>query len=136
MKIAVRYFTRSGNTQKLAEAIGSAIGEKPETIDTPLAEKVDLLLLGTSYYAFDMDPAVKAFLAANKEKIGKVACFGTSAMMKSMKRPMKNALKGTSIVLADEEFHCRGQFHRAHKGRPDANDLALAAEFARKLAGR
>lgn len=94
-----------------------------------------MLFLGCSYYAFDMDPQVKQFIAANKQLIGKVVCFGTSAMMKSMKKPMARVLKGTDIVLAEEEFHCRGQFHRAHVGRPNVDDLQAAAAFARSIVG-
>ena len=48
MKTAIRYYTRSGNTKKLADAIGAALSLQAETVDTPLTEKVDLLLLGCS----------------------------------------------------------------------------------------
>ena len=39
MKIAIRYFTRSGHTQKLAEAIAEKIHIEAETISLPLSEK-------------------------------------------------------------------------------------------------
>ena len=35
MKIAVRYYTRSGNTEKLAKAIAEAVGVQAESV--PLA---------------------------------------------------------------------------------------------------
>ena len=89
MNIAIRYYTRSGHTEKLARAIADKIRVKAENIAVPLAEKTDILFLGCSYYAFDMDNAVKSFIAENKNNIGKIVCFGTSAMMKSMKKPMK-----------------------------------------------
>ena len=132
MNIEVRYYTKSGNTAKLAEAIAEAVQVKAQTIAQPLTEKAALLFLGCSYYAFDMDPEVKAFIAQNKDKIGRIALFGTSAMMKSMRKPMQRVIKGTDIELAEEEFHCRGQFHAAHKGRPNADDLKTAADFAAK----
>lgn len=133
MKIAIRYYTKSGNTEKLANAIGEALNLPASPITTPLGEAVDVLLLGCSYYAFDMDPEVKAFLKANKEKIGKVACFGTSAMMKSMAKPMKKVTDSLGIAMADSEFHCRGSFGPANKGRPNEADLEAAKEFARNL---
>ena len=100
-----------------------------------MTQKADILFLGSSYYAFDMDDAVKKFLADNRDKIGKVVLFGTSAMMKSMKKPMKKVAEPLGIIIADEEFHCRGEFKIFHKGRPNADDLASAAEFAKSIVG-
>ena len=133
MKIAIRYYTRSGNTEKLANAIGSTLAIPADSIETPLAENVDILFLGCSYYAFDMDEKVKIFLKENKDKIGKIACFGTSAMMKSMKKPMKKVVDELGIALLEEEFHCHGSFGPMHKGKPDEHDLKAAQEFAVRL---
>lgn len=133
MSIAVRYYTKSGNTKKLADAIAETLGLSAETIDTVLDEKVDVLLLGCSYYAFDMDPQVKQFLKANADKIGEVVCFGTSAMMKSMKKPMKKVADDIGVIVGDEEFHCRGSFGPANKGRPNEDDLKAAKAFATKF---
>lgn len=133
MKTAIRYYTKSGNTRKLAEAIGEALEIPAQSIDAALEEPVELLLLGCSYYAFDMDPEVKKFLSENKEKIGKVACFGTSAMMKSMRKPMKKVTDALGIEMAEGEFHCRGAFGPANKGRPNAEDLSAAGKFALAL---
>lgn len=133
MTIAIRYYTRSGNTEKLANAIGSALSSPAVSIETPLKEKVDVLFLGCSYYAFDMDEKVKTFLKDNKDKIGSVACFGTSAMMKSMKKPMKKVLDELGILLLEKEFHCHGSFGPMHKGKPDEHDLKAAQAFAAGL---
>lgn len=133
MNLAIRYYTRSGNTEKLAKAISQKLALPAETIDAPLAEKADILLLGCSYYAFDMDKAVKSFLQSNREKIGAIACFGTSAMMKSMKKPLKKATEELGIVLLEDEFHCRGAFGPFHKGKPDEEDLKAVQSFAAKV---
>ena len=132
MNIAVRYYTRSGNTKKLADAVAAATGAEAKDVSVPLAEKTDVLFLGCSYYAFDVDDAVKQFIADNKENIGKIVCFGTSAMMKSMKKPVLNVAAPLGVAVSDEEFHCKGTFGPLHKGRPDAKDMAAAAEFAKK----
>ena len=58
MKIAVRYYTRSGNTKKLAEAVAGAVSVEAKDVSVPLEEKSDVLFLGCSYYAFDVDQAV------------------------------------------------------------------------------
>lgn len=133
MKHQVRYYTRSGNTEKLAKAIAEAIGCSAQSIETPLAEQVDILFLGCSYYAFDMDEAVKNFISENKEKIGKIVCFGTSAMMKSMHKPMSKVAEQYGVLLSQDEFHCRGAFGPFHKERPNEDDLKKAADFARNL---
>lgn len=134
MNLAIRYYTRSGNTEKLANAIGDALSIPSVSIETPLTEKVDILFLGCSYYAFDMDVKVKAFLKDNKDMIGSIACFGTSAMMKSMKKPMRKVLDELGITLLEEEFHCHGSFGPVHKGKPDEKDLKAAQKFAANLA--
>lgn len=133
MKIAVRYFTRSGNTKKLADAIAEATGVQAEDVSSSLAEKVDLLFLGSSYYGFDVDDAVKSFISGNGKNIGKIVCFGTAAMMGSTRKPVCKAAEACGVAVAEEEFHCKGSFGPMHKGRPNAEDLKKAAEFAKKL---
>ena len=133
MKIAVRYYSRSGNTKRLADAAANTVSVQAQDITTPLAEKVDLLLLGCSYYAFDVDEAVKEFIIKNKENIGKIVCFGTSAMMKSMKKPVRKVADTVGVAVADEEFHCRGQFGKIHKGRPNNNDIEALIAFVQKI---
>ena len=133
MNIAIRYYTRSGNTQKLADAISKALDIEAFDVGVPLSEKADILFLGCSYYAFDVDPAVKDFIVNNKDNIGKIVCFGTSAMMKSMKKPVTKVAKTVGITVADEEFHCRGKFGKLHKNRPNEDDLKAASEFAKKV---
>lgn len=133
MKIAVRYYTRSGNTKKLAQAIAEAVAVAAKDVSVPLEEKADVLFLGCSYYAFDVDQAVKDFIVSNKDNIGKIVCFGTSAMMRSMKKPVKKVAKTVGVEVADEEFHCHGQFGKVHKGRPNEKDLADVSAFAAKI---
>lgn len=135
MKIAIRYYTRSGNTETLARIIEDTVGAKAESVAVSLQEKADILFLGCSYYAFDVDEAVKNFITQNKDSIGKIVCFGTSAMMKSTHKPMKKVCDAAGVLLSDEEFHCRGSFGPMHKGHPDEKDLANAAAFAKKIVG-
>ena len=132
MKIAVRYYTRSGNTKKLAQAIAEAVSVEAKDVSTALEEKAEVLFLGCSYYAFDVDPAVKGFIVNNKDNIGKIVCFGTSAMMKSMIKPVMKVAKTVNVTVEDKDFHCRGQFGKIHKDRPNEEDLANAAEFAKR----
>ena len=133
MNIAVRYYTRSGNTKKLADAVAKTVGVEAKDVTASLTEKADILFLGCSYYAFDVDDAVKKFIMDNKENIGKIVCFGTSAMMKSMKKPVSKVADSAGVGVADEEFHCRGQFGVMHQGRPNAKDIADISAFAKNI---
>lgn len=136
MNIAVRYYTRSGNTKKLADTIADAVLAESKDLSNSLEESVDILFLGCSYYAFDVDVEVKRFINENKEKIGKIVCFGTSEMMKSMKRPVAKVAEPLGVAIAEEEFHCRGQFGKMHKGRPNMDDLNEVSAFAKRVIGR
>jgi len=134
MKIAVRYYTKTGNTKRLAEAVAEALGVQALPISEPVAEPVDLLLLGNSYYAFSIDPEVRSFVRSlDKNKIGRIANFGTAAMLNSTWKKVKAEADKIGIPMVESEFHCRGEFKGAHKGRPDSNDLASAAAWAKSL---
>ena len=135
MKKAVRYYTRSGNTKKLAEAIAAALGEEALDLTVPLAEKVDLLFLGNSPYGFRPDPAVGQFLTENASMIGAIANFGSSASLRSTMKTIQSIAEQNSIALLKEEFICPGSFLFLHKGHPDETDLENAAAFAKKAAG-
>ena len=133
MKTAIRYYSRGGNTGKLAQAISEAIGVKAETTDVPLQEDVDILFLGSSVYAYGVDDNVKDFISKINVKVGKVVNFSTAALIKSTYKQVGKLLAEKGIPQAKEEFYCKGEFGPMHKGKPDENDLKKAAEFARKV---
>ena len=135
MKYAVRYYTKTGNTKRLAEAIGKAVGAEALPISTPVTEPVDILFLGNSYYAFSIDPEVRAFIRSlDKTKVGRMVNFGSAAMLNSTWKKVKAEADKAGIPMEEREFHCRGEFKGLHKGRPNADDLKAAAEFAQKIA--
>ena len=58
MKVEVRYYSRSGNTKVLAEAIAKEAGVKAISVDSKEAEinnKVDVLFIGGALYAYGLD---------------------------------------------------------------------------------
>jgi len=135
MKIAVRYYTKTGNTKRLAEAIAKAVGAEALPISAPVTEPVDILFLGNSYYAFTIDPEVRTFVASlDKEKVGRIVNFGSAAMMNSTWKKIKAVADQAGIRMDEREFHCKGEFKGIHKGKPDEADLQAAAAFARKIA--
>ena len=135
MKVAVRYYTKTGNTKRLAEAVAEAIGAEALPITAPVTEKVDILFLGNSYYAFSIDPEVRDFIRSlDKEKIGKIVNFGSAAMLNSTWKKVKAEADNAGIPIDEREFHCKGEFKGIHKGRPNEDDLKAAAAFARSIA--
>ena len=134
MNIAVRYYTKTGNTKRLAEAVANAVGVEALPISEPVAEPVDILFLGNSYYAFSIDPEVREFVASlDKEKVGKIVNFGSAAMLNSTFKKVKAEADKVGIPMDDREFHCKGEFKGLHKGRPNEDDLSAAAEFAKAI---
>ena len=133
MKAAIRYFTRGGNTKKLADAISEAIGIAAQPTSAPLTEDVDILFLGSSVYANGVDNEVKDFIQGIDVKVSKVINFSTAALVKSTYKQVGKLLAEKRIPLAEEEFHCRGSFALMHKGRPNADDCKAAAEFAKRI---
>jgi len=135
-KIAVRYYTKTGNTKRLAEAVAKAVGAEALPISTPVTEPVDILFLGNSYYAFTIDPEVRTFVRSlEKEKVGKIVNFGSAAMMNSTWKKVKAEADKAGIPMEEREFHCKGEFKGVHKGRPNEEDLKAAAEFAKGIVG-
>ena len=136
MKIAVRYYTKTGNTKRLAEAIARAVGTEALPISTPITEPVDILFLGNSYYAFTIDPEVRSFiLSLDKNKVKKIDNFGSAALMNSTWKKVKAVADKVGIQMDEREFHCKGEFKGLHKGKPDETDMKAAAEFAGKIVG-
>lgn len=131
MTYAVRYYTKTGNTKRLAEAVAGALGVEALPISEPVTEPVDILFLGNSYYAFSIDPEVRSFVQSlDKSTVGKIVNFGSAAMLNSTYKKVKAEADKVGIPMEAREFHCRGEFKGVHKGRPNAEDLQAAAAFA------
>jgi flavodoxin len=138
MITAVRYFSRSGNTKKLAEAISAAAETTAETTDTGLSEPVELLFLGGAIYAGGIDKHLRDFaLGLTGETVKAIAVFNTAAGNMSIRGQIAELLKGKGISLLDHNFVCKGKFLFTNKGRPNEQDLAEASVFAKNcLSGR
>ena len=134
MKATVRYYTKTGNTKRLAEAVAKAVGVEALPISTPVEDAVDILFLGNSYYAFSIDPEVRGFIKGlDKNKVGRIVNFGSAAMLNSTYKKVKAEADKVGIAMDEREFHCKGEFKGLHKGKPDEADLKAAAEFAGKI---
>ena len=133
MNIAIRYYTQTGNTKKLAEAIAAELGLEAKPVSVPLEEKADLVFLCNSVYWAGIDKSVKQFVKDNTEKIGAIVNVSTAALIESSYGQMRKLASGAGVKLCEKEFHCRGKVSALHAGHPDEADLKAAREFARSV---
>ena len=133
MKIAIRYYTKTGNTKKLAESISSAINVEAKTVDEPLTEDVDILFLGSAVYAAGIDKKVKEFIKNIDVNVGSVVNFSSAALIESTYKQVKSEVEKKGLNMSEDEFHCRGAFKFVHRGRPNEDDLKDVQEFAKRI---
>ena len=135
MEVAIRYYTQTGNTKKLADAIAAELGLEAKDISYPLTEPADILFLCNSVYWAGIDKQVKQFVKTNAAKIGMLVNVSSAALIESTYNQMKNVAKDAGVKLSAQEFHCRGNLAMLHAGHPNADDIKAAKAFARKVIG-
>ena len=128
----MRYYSKNGGTKKLAEAIAKAVNAEAATVDQPLEKFADVVFLGASVYGGRPAPEVLTFISANAKNIGKIVVFGSACTGKSTYAAIKSAAAKQAVKTAEMFFQCKGQFLFLNKGRPNEQDCADAAEFAKK----
>jgi flavodoxin len=118
MRTLVTYFTQSGNTKKVADAIFGVIeGEKEikPIEDVDAVEGYDLIFVGSPMHGFGLNENVKAFVEKNGK--GKnIALFVTHASPEEAIEQLqpwldscKEAAAGTNLVGF---FNCQGELSK------------------------
>ena len=134
MNTAIRYYSKTGNTKKLADAISEVTGVKAQTVDVPLDDEVDILFLGSSVYAAGVDEKVKEFIQSlDSRKVKKVVNFSTAAILSSTYSQVSKLLSEKKIPVDSREFHCRGSFKVMHKNRPNNEDISELKNFVKEI---
>ena len=127
--VVVRYYSKSGNTKLLAEAIGRGAGVLPISVDedsAKITENVDVLFSGGALYAYGLDKEMNAFLdGIDGAKVKKAVVFSTSWISKHSIDLIKKALTAKGIEVVQESCYCRS--------KPTEKQLAQAEEFAKKF---
>ncbi len=115
MKVLVLYSSRSGNTQKLAEAVYAALeGEKRliSITDLPLESyDYDLIIAGFSIMAGRVEPRMARFLAGFEEKT-KILLFMTHGSKRGsalVKKVMKLAVRLVERADVVDCYSCQGE---------------------------
>jgi flavodoxin len=143
------------NTQKIAEAIAEVLGaqiKSPQETELEELDQYDLVGFGSGIYSYQhhrslLDLADKLPQVTNRRAFvfsttGAPIAFGESAITEALEQhtPLKEKLQSKGYVIVDE-FICAGfntnSFLRLvggiNKGRPNAEDLKHAEEFAQNL---
>ena len=63
MKYAIRYYSKSGNTKRLADALSDYLNVPALDISHDLTEDVDVLFFGSGVYGSSLDPGVISFIS-------------------------------------------------------------------------
>jgi flavodoxin I len=132
------YFSRGGNTRKIAEAIAKELEITPVDVkrESPDVSDADLLIVGSGTYGGKPGKEMVAFLEKLKSVKGKrAACFSSCAGDASKTlAAIKDILTKKGYTIGDC-FSCYGKFVGIVKrGHPTEDELNKAREFARKLA--
>ena len=127
--VAVRYYSKSGNTKLLAEAIGKGAGVIPISVDedsAKITENIDVLFIGGALYAYGLDKVMNEYLVGiDGSKVKKAVVFSTSWISKHSIDLIKKALVAKGIEVADETCYVRN--------KPNEKQMAEAEAFAKKM---
>ena len=131
----VIYYSMTGNTKKVAEAIAAELDVNAEDVRTKggLA-KDSFLFLGSGRYFPLPGRGFKKFVARNDFDGRQVALFGTSGEGKGHEVEALEKMVTAKGAKVMGKFYCKGKFlffiNRKH---PDNKDLENAKKFAREL---
>jgi flavodoxin len=138
----VIYFSRGGNTQKVAAAIAGELGVKPVHIRwaKSLPEETDIFL-GSGLYFMRPARMVRNFIRSHDLRGKKIAIFGTSTSGFGIETLwMEWRLKRKGAIITGK-YYCAASFAlRIGKsrfclrgGRPSDKDFEGARQFARSV---
>lgn len=130
MTTAIRYFTKFGHSAKMADVVSQVTGVKAETVATPISEPVDVLYLGSGVMLGKISSDMVRFIRTlTPDKVRRVICFGSCAIIKSPVPQMRSLLEAQGITVDERSFTCKGSMGPLHGGHPNAQDLEALREF-------
>jgi flavodoxin len=136
MVFEVVYYSMTGNTKKLADAIATELDVAAENVKTKdkLAED-SFVFLGAGLYGPLRAFGLKRFIDRNNFDGRKVALFGNSGEGKGKEvGALEEAVAAKGAEVAGT-FFCKGEFlFLVNRTHPTSNDLGNARKFAREMA--
>ena len=132
MIIEIRYASKTGNTKKIANAIGEELNIEAKTIKESIG-KTDLLFLGGALYADKISSDLKKFISTLDNNVKQVVIFGSSASKDTPYESIKKLLDEKNILVNEKTFNSPGNFIFYKWTRPNKEDLNNAKKFAKTI---
>ncbi len=131
----VVYYSMTGNTKKVAEAIAAELEVKAEDVRTKgKLAKGSFLFLGSGNYFPLPGRGVKKFVAGNDFNGRQVALFGTSGGGKGREVEALEKMVTAKGAKVMGKFYCKGKlFFFINRKHPDDKDRKNARKFAGEL---
>lgn len=109
MSIAIRYFSKTGNTKKVAYLIGQQLNLPAYSIEKPLDKNIDTLILGGAVHIAGADHRLKAYIKnLDAKQIGSVTLFGTSGGFLTISKQLTKILCAKGIRISDTHLFLHG----------------------------
>ncbi len=132
----VIYYSRGGNTKKVADAIAGELGTKATDVKSAGVDPAaGVIFLGSGVYGSKPGEDWTKFVEANAHDFTgrKVAAFTTSYSNSSAGVDAMAAVLKKKGAMVLGSYHCKGQFMLLMaRGHPDQADLDAAKRFARE----
>jgi len=133
MEYQVIYFSRGGNTKKIADAIASEIGVQAEDVKGATLKKDTFLFLGSGSYGSKPGKPMTQFIDKHLFTSRNVALFGTSGGGEGKEvQEMETQLTSKEATVKGR-FFCKGKFMLFSRGRPNQDDIHEAKQFAKRM---
>jgi flavodoxin I len=131
----VVYYSRSGNTRKVAEAIADELGVVARDITTVITVPPDsYVFLGSGCYGAALVDDITRFIEKNHMAGRKIALFTTSLFGLSAEvKSMQKRLADKGVIITDS-FACLGRLGPVKKNHPTPAELDDARSFSRMVA--
>ena len=138
----VIYFSRSGNTRKLATVIADELNVKARHIQAVQSIYPDSdIFLGSGLYFMRPAKLIRKFIKNNSLQGRRIVIFGTSTAGVGIETMWMDWLLKRKGAIITGKYYCPGRFFLRiagkhlflRKGRPSDNDLEKARKFTRLI---
>ena len=130
--IEIRYYSKFGHSERMAKVVGEVTGATPLLVSVPLQGEVDTLYLGAGVFLGKIHAEVVDFIKTlTSDKVKRVVCFGSCAIIKSPVPQMRKLLEAQGVKVETCEFTCRGSMGPLHAGHPNDKDMKALKEFVK-----
>lgn len=127
------YFSKKGNTKKIAEAIAYELAVKAEEVKDAKLKDNCFIFLGSGCYGGKPAKDIINFIEDNDLKLRNVALFGTSGAGEGVELIEMEKILNSKEACIKDKFFCKGKFLFANRGRPNNDDLDKAKKFANSI---